>query len=223
MEIRAGASNIIQMLRPYQRDLFVSPKRFKIACWSRQSGKSTVMAALLCRTALQHGRDGLSICVSTNLRSASEIMRKVVNVAEAVKTISGQRLGYSGSFDKITFSNGARVMCVPAGDGTAGRGFTIKGALLVDEAAYIPKLDELLQGVAPTLTVCKDAQLVLASTPSGKNHPFYKLWCNALEDDSWYTSRVTIEDAVAQGMQVDLEQLHKLVPDPQAFAMEYMV
>ena len=74
-------------------------------------------------------------------------------------------------------------MCVPAGDGTAARGFSIKGALLVDEAAYIPHLDELLQGIGPTLTTSKDSQLILASTPSGKNHPFYKLWCNALEDD----------------------------------------
>lgn len=213
---------ILNFLRPYQQELFKSPKRFKIANWSRQTGKSTVMAGLLCYTSLVHEKDGLSICVSTNLRSASEIMKKVVKFAEAVEVMSQGRISYTSSFDRVTFSTGARVISVPAGDGTAGRGFTIKGALLIDEAAYIPHLEELLQGIGPTLTVCKDAQLVLASTPSGRNHPFYKLWCQAVEDDEWYASKVTIDDAIAQGLNVDIDQLHKLVPDPLAFATEYM-
>ena len=180
------------------------------------------MSVLLCQSALKYGSSGLSICVSTNLRSASEIIRKVTKVAEAVKMISNGKLTYTSSFDKVMFSNGARVMSVPAGDGTAGRGFSVKGALLIDEAGYIPHLEDLLQGIAPTLTVCKDAQLVLASTPSGRNHPFYKLWCQALENDEWFASKVTINDAIAQGLEVDLEQLHKLVPDPIAFATEYL-
>lgn len=189
-------TKIFDFLRPYQQELIKSPKRFKIACWSRQAGKSACIAGLLCYTSLLHGREGLSICVSTNLRSASEIMKKAVKYAEAVKILTHGAISYTSSFDKVQFSNGARVMSVPAGDGSAGRGFSIKGALLIDEAAYISHLDELMQGIAPTLTTCKDAQLILASTPSGKNHPFYKIWCNALEDDQWFTSKLTVLDAI---------------------------
>lgn len=72
------------------------------------------------------------------------------------------------------------------------------------------------------MTTCPNAELILASTPSGRNHMFYKLWCDALEDDDWFASKVTIEDAVEQGLNVSIEQLHKLCPDPIAFAVEYM-
>lgn len=59
---------------------------------------------------------------------------------------------------------------------------------------------------------------MLTSTPAGKNGEFYKLWENAQNDKAWYTQTTTIEDAMNDGLEVDLASLHSLCPDPQAFA-----
>lgn len=172
--------------------------------------------------ALAFGRTGLSVCISMNLRSASEILKKCVMFAEAVKMLSKGALTYTASFDKIVFSNGARVMSLPGGnDGSSVRGWTIRGALVLDEAAFFPHLERLMAAVAPTLTTSPDAELVISSTPSGKNHPFYKMWCNALDSDDWFASLITIEDAIKQGLDVDIEHLHQLCPDPIVFDQEY--
>ena len=122
--------------------------------------------------------NGLSICVSINLRSASEIIRKCVQVAEAVKLLSKGAITYTSSFDKVVFSTGQRVISLPAGnDGSAGRGWTLNGgALCLDEAGYLRNLGDLLTAFGPTLTTSPDSELILTSTPSGKNHMFYKLW-----------------------------------------------
>lgn len=108
--------------------------------------------------ALAFGRTGLSVCISMNLRSASEILKKCVMFAEAVKMLSKGALTYTASFDKIVFSNGARVMSLPGGnDGSSVRGWTIRGALVLDEAAFFPHLERLMAAVAPTLTTSPDA------------------------------------------------------------------
>lgn len=173
--------------------------------------------------ALLH-QNGLSICVSINLRSASEIIRKCVQVAEAVKLLSKGAITYTSSFDKVVFSTGQRVISLPAGnDGSAGRGWTLNGGVLcLDEAGYLRNLDDLLTSFGPTLTTSPDSELVLTSTPSGKNHPFYRLWEQAQTDNTWFASHIPITTAIEQGMKVDLEQLHKICPDPAAFSVEYM-
>ena len=127
-------------------------------------------------------------------------------MAEAVKLLSNGMITYTAAFDKIVFSNGARVISLPGTmEGAAVRGWTVNGALVIDEAAYIRGLDTLLQALAPTMTTCPNAELILASTPSGRNHMFYKLWCDALQDDDWFASKVTIKDAVEQGLNVNIE------------------
>lgn len=65
------------------------------------------------------------------------------------------------------------------------RGFTAQ-CVCIDEAAYIANLDDVLQAIGPTLTRQPDADLILASTPAGKNGPFYDLWRRAQEDEAWY-------------------------------------
>ena len=49
---------------------------------------------------------------------------------------------------------------------------------------------------------------------------FYDLIQNA--DQDWYVQRTTIEDAVKDGLKVDVEELRKFVGDPDVFNQEYM-
>lgn len=92
----------------------------------------------------------------------------------------------------------------------------------IDEAAFVWKLDDILQGIAPTLTRDKDAELILTTTPAGCNGPFYDLYQKALDNDDWYVQHTTIEDAINDGLKVDLDSLRSLCPDPDIFNQEYM-
>lgn len=72
----------------------------------------------------------------------------------------------------------------------------------------------MFAAIAPTLTRNKDAKLVVASTPAGMNSWFYDLYRKALDDEEWYVQTTTIEDAVSDGLNVDLAELRKTISDP---------
>ena len=163
--------------------------------------------------------NGLAICISVNSRSASEIISKCRQFAESVKVLSNNAITYTSSFDTIRFSNGSRIMSLPS-TADSLRGWSAQ-CVVVDEASFVWKLDKIMQGLAPTLTRDPDAELILTTTPAGKNGPFYALYNNALNDPQWYVQHTTIHDAIADGLNVDLNSLHSLCPDPDVFAQEY--
>lgn len=164
-------------------------------------------------------RSGLSLCISTGARAASELVKKCEQMAYAVKVMSNGKIDYTSSADSIKFSNGARVLSLPSGNPAGLRGYTA-AATLIDECAYIDRPYEVYAAIVPTLTRDTDAELVIASTPAGKKGLFWDLWNTA--DDTWYKQSTTIEDAKAGGLDVDIEQLKALTIDKEVFDMEYM-
>lgn len=105
-------------------------------------------------------------------------------------------------------------------DGANLRGFTAS-CVCIDEANFVEHLDLIMQAISPTLSRDPDAELVLATTPGGKHGTFWELYQKALDDDNWYVQITTIHDAIADGLEVDLDSLHTLCPDPDVFAQEY--
>ena len=208
---------LIDIALPYQREFILSPKKRKIWLSSRQIGKSWALAylAVMKAASKQHG---LSLCVSTGARAASELVKKCLQMAEAAKVMSDGKLDYTSSADCIKFSNGARVLSLPSGNPAALRGYSAQ-AILLDECAFIERPDEVFSAIAPTLTRDPDAELVIASTPAGKAGFFWKMWNEA--DEDWYKQRTTIDEAVQQGLKVDIQQLERLVGDPEVFDIEY--
>ena len=209
---------ILDIFLPYQKKFFTNPAKRKIWVSSRQIGKSFCVAGILTFKALQK-HNGLAICISVNSRSASEIISKCKQFAESVKVLSNNAITYTSSFDTIRFSNGSRIMSLPS-TADSLRGWSAQ-CVVVDEAAFVWKLDDILQGLAPTLTRDPDAELILTTTPAGKNGPFYEMYNNALNDPAWYVQHTTIHEAIADGLNVDLNSLHSLCPDPDVFAQEY--
>ena len=127
---------------------------------------------------------------------------------------------YQASADCIKFSTGARILSLPSGNPSSLRGYTAD-LVVIDEGAYIEHLEDVLAAIAPTLTRNKEAELVIATTPAGKNGYFYDMYQEALDSSEWHVQHTTIHEAVADGLQVDLEALHSLCPDPDVFAQEY--
>lgn len=208
---------LADILLPYQRRFVSSAQRKKIWVSSRQVGKSFSIAFLMCSKVLQK-KGTLGLCVSTGQRAAAELLKKVKQMAEAVKVLSKGTITYTYNADSVTFSTGSRIVSLPSNpDGL--RGYTAS-VVCIDEAAFVPFIDEIYQAIAPTLTRDNSSELILCSTPAGRQGLFYDLLQNA--DDSWYVQVTTIEDAVGEGLKVDVEELKKLVGDPEVFQQEYM-
>lgn len=211
---------IQDILLPYQKKFITQHQKRKLWISSRQSGKSFGLAFIATQKALQH-KNGLSLIISTGARAASEMLRKCVNFAEAVKQLSNNKIDYTNSADAIKFSNGSRILSLPSGNPAALRGFSAHGAVIIDEAQYIEHPEEVMAAIAPTLTRDPDSELIMASTPAGKNSWFYKQYIAALNDPNWYVQKTSIHDAIAEGLNVDINNLKSLCPDPDVWKMEY--
>lgn len=209
---------LIDLALPYQRDFILSPAKRKIWLSSRQAGKSWAISFMANRAALSR-KNGLSLCISTGARAANELMRKCVAMAEAAKALSRGALRYEASSDCVRFSNGSRILSLPSGNPAGLRGYTAD-ATFIDECAFIERPWDVYAAITPTLTRNKDAVLVMASTPAGRSGLFWDVWNKGGGD--WYRQTTTIKQAAAAGLDVDLEELRRLCPDPQVFDMEYM-
>lgn len=205
---------------PYQRDFVLSPKKRKLWLAARQIGKSFSLAYLAVYKALSK-KGGLALIISTGARASSETMKKVTQFADAVKLMSGSRIDYTASADCVKFNNGSRVMSLPSGNPSALRGYTAV-ATIIDEAAFIERPEDVLAAILPTLTRDANAELVVASTPAGKNSLFYEMYNSALNDEEWFVQTTTIYDAKDAGLNVDIDSLKTLCPDDDIFKQEYL-
>lgn len=212
---------LLDTFLPYQKSFFCNPAKRKIWLSGRQCGKSFCLAGMLVHSALKQD-NGLSLCISTGAKAASEIIMKCIQFARAVEVLTDKAITFKSSFDGVKFSNGSRVLALPSStDGANLRGWTVTGCVAIDEAAFIRNLDAIMQAIAPTLSRSQTAQLVIASTPAGKHGKFYDMWKAAQNDPSWHVQSTTIHDAILAGLNVDLDALHKLCPDREVFAQEY--
>lgn len=77
-----------------------------------------------------------------------------------------------------------------------------------------------MAAIGPSLTRDPDSELIIASTPAGKQGLFWDIYNSV--DENWYVQTTTIEDAVKAGLKVDIEELRQLCPDTDLYEQEYM-
>jgi hypothetical protein len=157
-------------LRPdsWQRDLLLCPDPHVLLNCSRQSGKSTTVAALALHTAL-FTPGALVLLLSPSLRQSGEIFRKVLDGHAAL----GRPLrAVYRTQRQLELANGSRVLSLPGKEGTV-RSFGGVTLLVLDEAARIP--DDLYRSVRPMLAVSR-GRLVALSTPFGQRGWFWQEW-----------------------------------------------
>jgi hypothetical protein len=136
---------------------------------SRQSGKSTVAAALAVREALLVP-GSLVLLLSPTLRQSGELFRaRAVPLYQALgPTVPAARL----TALTLELANGSRVVSLPGEEGGI-RGYSGVALLVIDEAARVA--DELLAAVRPMLAV-SGGRLLALSTPFGKRGWFHAEW-----------------------------------------------
>jgi hypothetical protein len=149
---------------------------------SRQSGKSSVAAALALHTALTRPRSPI-LLLSPSLRQSGELFRKVVDFYDALKR---PLPAAARTAMRLELANGSRLLCLPGTEGTV-RGFSGVSLLVIDEAARVS--DPLYYAVRPMLAVSR-GRLVALSTPFGKRGWFHDAWHS---DEAWERVRITAE------------------------------
>ena len=188
--------------------------KVKVLNFSRQIGKSWTAAFLSTFKCCQK-KNALVLYLSTGLRASSEAIKTCVRFAEAIKVLSKGAIDYSASASCLTFNNGSRVLCLP-GSPASCRGWSAD-LLVCDEMAFWQHPDECWQAIVPTILnelAGSNKQIVICSTPLGRNSLFYDLCQKAKTEPNWHYFQTTIHDAIAAGLKVDLEELRKLIPDP---------
>jgi len=168
----------------WQRDVLRSSATQQILLCSRQSGKSTVSAAIAVHTAVYHP-NSLILLLSPSLRQSQELFRKALDVyAGAGETVPAE------VENKLTLelSNGSRVVSLPGREATI-RGFSSVSLLIEDEASRVD--DALYMALRPMLAVSQ-GRIVLLSTPAGKRGHFHAEWMDG--GDSWHRTMVTAHD-----------------------------
>jgi hypothetical protein len=136
---------------------------------SRQSGKSTVAAALALKAALLVP-GSLVLLLSPTLRQSGELFR--AKVMPLYNALARPLAATQETALQLTLANGSRIISLPGTEGTV-RGYSGVALLVIDEAARVP--DELYFSVRPMLAVSRGA-LVALSTPWGKRGWFFEAW-----------------------------------------------
>lgn len=208
-----------ELLLPYQTKVFNDENNFIICLMSRQCGKSFVIASRAVKKSITVPNN-LTIIVSVNQRSADELLRKVKQWALACKTFAPQLVDYSENASSVTFTNGSRVISLPANPASL-RGWS--GDVILDEFAMIENDEEIYQAVLPVITSKmngKQKTLTICSTPTSLDTQFSKIWHD--NSGQWSKHKYDIYECVEQGLQADPNLLREVVNDDLIFETEYL-
>lgn len=213
-------------LAPFQKARVECPSRFTWNNWSRQTGKSFTFSLRRVLRGMKRNRN--QILLSAGGRQSRELMAKVAMHVKAIRArvdcsmeevreslFEGTK--YTQLETRVRAANGAfdfRVIGLPANPETA-RGYT--GDVFLDEFAMHRDSREIYGALYPILTR-GGGELDVCSTPKGRKNKFYALRGN----DQFDHSTVTIEDAKAGGLDVDIEALRAGLGDDLLWQQEFM-
>jgi hypothetical protein len=154
----------------YQREaiLKASTGLFTILNQSRQSGKTTVVTAILLHAAifLKNKRIGV---LANKLETAIEIMERIKLAFEHLPDWLKPGV-VKWNAKSIKFDNGSEIIC-SASQGNSIRGKTLY-MLYIDEVAFIDDWKKFSSAVLPVIASGKTTRKIYSSTPNGMNH-FY--------------------------------------------------
>ena len=214
-------------LMPYQQRWVRDGSRFKIGMWSRQTGKSFATAAESVFDCIEKPNVRW-VVLSAGERQALEWMEKAKFWVDAFKKLrhldepvfSEALNAVDASLSKadVRFANGSRITAIPANPATA-RGYSCN--LILDEFAIHENPFEIWAAIIPSINSPHggEKRVRIVSTPKGRGNKFADLWEH---NDAYSKHKETIEDAVREGLKVDIEQMRAAVDDDDIWAQEFM-
>jgi hypothetical protein len=186
--------------------------RFFIGLWSRQSGKTTIVAAYALWYAIFHGDKNIGM-VSNKESSAKRILDTIKRMYESLPVwLKPGVTEYAKT--TITFDNGTKLI-ISATTADAFRGWPMN-IIICDEFAFVPQnnAEEFWASNYPTISSSDTSKVIIISTPNGMFNIFHRLWVGAnIDGEDWNSfqpQKVTWESIPGKTKQWAKEQIRIL-------------
>ncbi|MDP8256452.1 MAG: terminase family protein [Candidatus Alcyoniella australis] len=199
------------ILYPFQQRYSNDHSRLKFWEASRQIGKSFTISLEAIQESLAFDCDAM-LC-SSSMRQSIHLMRKVYAHLRVLGAMTGDTVkAEKESRTECVLPNGRMIFSLPSNPDTI-RGHT--GNVYLDEYSRHPDQTEIWRAAFPITT--RGYRLRIAGSPRGRRNRFYKVSQNRRATK--FTT--TIYDAVADGLDVDIDYIREGMDDPDGFAQEY--
>jgi len=169
----------------YQAELLRCRSKRIVACWARQTGKTTAIAVKVVHYAFTNA-DTTTLIVSRGLRQ-SMIMFGVIERFVLAHPVLRRSIVKS-TRTAIQLTNGSQIVALPCGpDGASLRGYTAH-LVVMDEAAFMP--EDVIASVIFPMLATTDGTAVMLSTPWGRDHIFYR----SFKSPNYWSQHVRAEE-----------------------------
>lgn len=195
----------------YQRDLLkkFADHRYNVVLASRQSGKTTSVAAYVLWYSIFHEDKTIGI-VSNKESSAKMILGRLKRMYECLPVYLKPGVHeYSKTF--ITFDNHTRIL-ISATSPDAFRGESLN-LLCTDEFAFVPNniAEEFWAANYPTISASTEAKIIMISTPNGLFNIFHRIYSQAEVDmNSFISTKITWTQVPGRTEEWAKEQIQNL-------------
>jgi len=202
----------------YQTAFLRSGSKRRLLRWPRQSGKTEVLAVYALWHSIFH-QDSTTLIIAPSRRQSmmlSDTVHALLN--RMPRRIREATLGRALR-TVIYLRNGSRLVSLPNSLNRI-RGYTAD-LVIADEAAFFGNDVELFRHVLPPMMATTDGDMVVSSTPWGRDTVYYRL----SQDESWEEHHITWRDAAEEGLYkpgflLDLECTRESMP--LTYRMEYL-
>lgn len=193
----------------FQQNWLLDAHRFSVLNKCRQIGASHTYAAAGILWALLGEETSI---VSVGERESTEVLKKVAKHAIVLERLgSAWAKPKAASATRLTLSSGGTIVALPATSGGRGQ----SGNMLLDEAAYYQRPEEVWDGAAAT--VLHGYRMRVSSTPNGVGNLFHSI----VRDHAklgYRLHQVKLDDARADGLKVDEAECWKMARgDPRLY------
>lgn len=212
-------------LHGYQVRWFRDRRRFKIGMFARQTGKTFTTTLEIvddCFAVESAGGRTKWVILSRGERQSREAMDEVKKhcqaYALAIEELEGEVKSEDGQQTykmlEVILPGGSRIIGLPANPDTA-RGFSAN--VYLDEFAFHADSRAIWKALFPVISA--GYKIRVTSTPNGKANKFYELMTG--KSKSWSRHSVDIYQAVADGLDRDIDELREGLDDEDAWQQEF--
>ncbi len=215
------------LLMPYQARYLADKSRFKAGMFARQTGKTFTTTLEATDDVIEHEVNGGRtrwIILSRGERQAFEALNEGVRPHMRAYGLASEIIEFDLKIDDAThraaevlFPGGGKITALPANPDTA-RGFSAN--TILDEFAFHKDSRAIWSALFPVISK-PGLKLRVISTPNGKKNKFYEIITGA--NDDWSRHIVDINQAVAEGLPRDIEELHRNAGDEDLWRQEFLL
>jgi hypothetical protein len=210
------ASKLLKVkLFDHQLEVIRNPARYRVLCWGRRAGKTTVFGVLALWLAFSRPRSKIMIVSAGDLsvkRTHKEIAGMVTSAVGLVDSVEDDQT------HMLRLSNGSTIESVPQSIRAVRSAEA--DLLVLDEAGFISQ--DVLEAVEPIVGARRGAKVLVASTPwGGPGHFFHDLFRQGMDRPDGEVWASHLPSTASPLINLDWLEAVKERSAPLYFAREY--